>query len=116
MTWKSRLWACGWAALTLAACDADHKTANAPKEADAGTPPDADSGGPSSPFPASGDPWVIGPFSTVTVENTGPDGTYTVFHPEELAPGGARNPIIVWGNGGGTTPSFYTTLPHLASH
>jgi hypothetical protein len=51
-----------------------------------------------------------------TVNNTGPGGGYTLYHPEELAPGGVLNPIVSWGNGGATTPVNYPMLPHLASH
>jgi hypothetical protein len=39
-----------------------------------------------------------------------------VYAPAELAPGGARNPIVAWMSGGGTSPSLYTLLPHLATH
>lgn len=53
----------------------------------------------------------------VTLTSTGPSGGYTLFHPKELAPGGALNPIVSWGNGGATTPGDYDyLLPHLASH
>jgi len=34
----------------------------------------------------------------------------------ELAPGGAKNPVVAWMSGGGSTPSQYELLPHLASH
>jgi esterase/lipase len=34
----------------------------------------------------------------------------------ELGPGGVLNPIVSWGNGGGTTPGLYPMLPRLASH
>ena len=52
----------------------------------------------------------------MTVMNTGPGGTYTIYRPAELAPGGAKNPIVGWMSGGGSTPSQYTLLPHLATH
>jgi hypothetical protein len=50
------------------------------------------------------------------VTNTGPSGGFTVFQPTELAPNGALNPIVAWGNGGFTTPDLYPMLPHLATH
>ena len=50
------------------------------------------------------------------MNNTGPGNGYTVFLPQELAPGGAKNPIVGWMSGGSTDPSLYTLLPHLASH
>lgn len=57
-----------------------------------------------------------GPYTSVTINNTGPGNGYTVFHPMQLAPNGALNPIVAWGNGGFTTPVDYPLLPHLASH
>jgi hypothetical protein len=50
------------------------------------------------------------------VQNTAPNNAYTLFYPTELAPNGALNPIVSWGNGGGTTPGLYPMLPHLATH
>lgn len=67
-------------------------------------------------FPPVSDPGAKGPYTAQTIENTGPDGNYTVYHPAELAPGGALNPIVSWGNGGFTAPQDYPLLPHLASH
>ncbi len=68
-------------------------------------------------FPAVDDVWEDGPWESVTVNNTGPGGAYTIFHPDELAPGGIPNPILSWGNGGMTSPSMYPEyLPHFASH
>ena len=93
------------AALALFGCGSDDESAGA------STPKP-----PTGTFPAIEDPWAQGPYTPVTVTETGPDRAYTLFRPEQLAPGGVRNPIVVWGNGGGTTPSLYTTLPHLASH
>lgn len=82
--------------------------------------PAAGSGG-SSGTPATGtfpvaDPAATGPYTPVTVSNTGPSGAYTLFHPQQLAPDGALHPIVSWGNGGATTPADYPQLPHLASH
>lgn len=86
---------------------------------DAGTTT-ADSSRPPNPttgtFPAVEDVGADGPFAARTVNNTGPGGGFTLYHPEELAPDGALNPIVAWGNGGFTTPDAYPMLPHLASH
>jgi hypothetical protein len=60
---------------------------------------------------------AAGPYKTMTVSNTGPDGAFTLFRPTELGQGGVRHPIITWGNGTGTTPAIYSAfLTHLASH
>lgn len=67
-------------------------------------------------FPEVMDLTAEGPYGAVTIANTGPDGNYTVYHPEQLAPEGRLNPVVSWGNGGGTTPNLYPLLPHLASH
>ena len=67
-------------------------------------------------FPPAKDLGMNGPYMAMTVMNTGPSGTYTIYRPAELAPGGAKNPIVGWMSGGGSTPSQYTLLPHLASH
>ncbi len=57
-----------------------------------------------------------GPFTAVTVLETGPGEVNTLFHPEQLAADNTPNPIIVWGNGGGTSPDWYAMLPFLATH
>jgi dienelactone hydrolase len=67
-------------------------------------------------FPPVDDLADDGPYTAMTVMSTGPSGTYTIYRPAELAPGGAKNPIVGWMSGGGSTPSMYTLLPHLASH
>ena len=85
------------------------------QEADAATPPE-DAGPTVSPFPPAGDLVAAGPYTSTTVSNSGPNGNYTIYHPAELAPGGARNPIVGWMSGGSTNPALYTLLPHLASH
>jgi hypothetical protein len=78
---------------------------------------DGDGDGPETGnFPAVTDLEAMGAYTPITVSNTGPDSNYTVFHPMELAPGGVLNPIVGWGSGGSTDPSWYTLLPHLASH
>lgn len=90
---------------------------------EAGGPPVAGSGGdapdagPIGPgFPPVSDLKAAGPYTPVTIENSGPGGGYTVFHPQELAPDGLKNPIVTWGNGATTVPSLFVLLPHLASH
>jgi hypothetical protein len=65
---------------------------------------------------AVGDLSNDGPYMTMTVDNTGPNNNYTIYRPQQLAPGGAKNPFIAWISGGGSSPSDYTLLPHLASH
>lgn len=67
-------------------------------------------------FPAVSDLGGDGPYSPMTVMSTGPNGAYTIYRPMELAPGGAKNPVVAWMSGGGSTPSQYELLPHLASH
>ena len=65
-------------------------------------------------FPSVSDLGGKGPFQSMTVNNTGPGNGYTIYRPTELAPGGAKNPIVGWMSGGATTPSLYTLLPRLA--
>jgi hypothetical protein len=68
-------------------------------------------------FPPVADVYADGPYVPMTVNNTGPANAYTLFHPQELAPNGALNPILSWGNGMMTNPAMYPNLlPHLASH
>jgi dienelactone hydrolase len=57
-----------------------------------------------------------GPYMSMTVQNTGPNNKYTIYRPQQLAPGGAKNPFIAWISGGGSMASQYTLLPHLATH
>jgi hypothetical protein len=71
---------------------------------------------PTGSFPAVQDLTAMGPYTAQTIENTGPDGQYTLYRPKELAPNGVLNPIVSWGNGALTVPSWYSMLPHLASH
>lgn len=108
------------------ACDDGAKTVDA-SSLDAALPSSDDSGqsstttdaaGPPSTgtFPPVSDLAAAGPYAVTTLEKTGPNANYTVFRPTELAPGGVLNPVVSWGNGGGTTPALYPLLPHLASH
>jgi len=57
-----------------------------------------------------------GPFASTTINNSGPNGRYTIYLPEGLVPENVRNPIVGWMSGGSTSPAMYTLLPHLASH
>ncbi|RFA29264.1 alpha/beta hydrolase [Alkalilimnicola ehrlichii] len=55
-----------------------------------------------------------GPFAT-TDGNEGPN--CRVFRPTALGENGLQHPVIVWGNGTGTTPTSYRSLlEHWASH
>jgi len=110
-----------WSAATvsLTACGGNTADASLDEHVDAGHHP-VDSAMPTSPstgtFPAVSDLSADGPYEVTTLNDTGPDGNYTVFHPAKLAPKGVLNPVVSWGNGGGTTPTLYPLLPHLASH
>ena len=58
-----------------------------------------------------------GPFGSRVVNNSGPDGQFTLFVPDPLAGNGTPNPILTWGNGSLTTPSSYRALlSHYATH
>jgi len=67
-------------------------------------------------FPSVSDLGGDGPYQAMTVQSSGPNNNYTIYRPAELAPGGAKNPIVGWMSGGGSTPSQYSLLPHLATH
>ncbi|HET8933095.1 MAG TPA: hypothetical protein VFN67_06650 [Polyangiales bacterium] len=83
--------------------------------ADAGADTPAEPGSTST-FPSVTDFTGNGPYASVTVTSTGPNNNYTVYHPKDLAPNGAKNPIVGWMSGGGTDPSLYPLLPLLATH
>ncbi|HLK36824.1 MAG TPA: hypothetical protein VKU41_08740 [Polyangiaceae bacterium] len=51
-----------------------------------------------------------GPYTATTIDNTGPDGGYTIVQPTTLGANGFKHPIASWGNGITTTPSLYPTL------
>lgn len=58
-----------------------------------------------------------GPFGSRVVNNSGPDGQFTLFVPDPLAGNGTPNAILTWGNGSLTTPSSYRALlSHYATH
>jgi hypothetical protein len=61
-------------------------------------------------LPAITDYTQNGPFTATTVDNTGPDGGYTVVQPMMLGQNGFKHPVATWGNGITTTPSLYPTL------
>jgi hypothetical protein len=81
--------------------------------ADGGTAP---SGPLTGPFPPVGDFAKDGPYKSSTLTGTGPNNGYTVYLPATLAPNGAKNPIVGWMSGGGTTHDLYPLLPRLATH
>ena len=65
-------------------------------------------------FPSVSDFSSSGSFST-TSANEGPN--CTIFRPRTLGESGRRHPIILWGNGTGSSPSGYSgLLTHWASH
>jgi hypothetical protein len=73
-------------------------------------------GADTGPFPPVTDFQKPGPFGSTTMTGVGPSPGYTVYRPQQLAPNGAKNPIVGWMSGGATTHTLYTLLPHLASH
>lgn len=68
------------------------------------------------PFPPVTDFNADGPYKPTTLTGVGPGNAATVYMPMEPAPAGAKNPIIAWMSGGGTSHEGYALLPHLASH
>ncbi len=67
--------------------------------------------------PVTGDYSANGPMPTMTVNNTGPDGNYTIVRPTTLGAGGFKHPVATWGNGITTNPSYYPgLLGAVASH
>lgn len=58
-------------------------------------------------LPAVTDYSKPGPFTATTIDNSGPDGGYTVIQPTSLGQNGFKHPIATWGNGITTTPSYY---------
>lgn len=61
-------------------------------------------------LPAITDYGAMGPFPTTTVNNSGPDGNYTVIRPTTLGQNGFKHPLATWGNGITTTPALYPVL------
>jgi hypothetical protein len=67
--------------------------------------------------PAAADYGARGPFPARTIENTGPDGQYTMILPETPGEGGFVHPVATWGNGITTTsPRYVGLLEAIASH
>lgn len=65
-------------------------------------------------FPSVTDFAAAGPYATTT-ESSPAD--CTIYRPATLGAGGVRHPVVVWGNGTTSTPSFYNALlTHWASH
>jgi len=65
-------------------------------------------------FPSVSDFSRTASFST-TSGNAGPN--CTIYRPRTLGESGRRHPIILWGNGTGSSPSTYSALlTHWASH
>ena len=67
-------------------------------------------------FPPVTDFSSNGPYQSVTVTAMGASTSFTIYHPKELAPNGAKNPIVGWMSGGGTDHTLYPLLPLLATH
>jgi hypothetical protein len=68
-----------------------------------------------SAFPSVDRKWADrGPFEVAEMQS---GRSHTLYYPTELGRAGLRHPIILWGNGSGTTPSMYAgLLRHWASH
>ena len=76
--------------------------------------PDPPPTGRGSDFPSVSDFSRSGPFAT-TSGNEGP--SCTIYRPRTLGAEGRRHPIIIWGNGTGSSPGTYgSLLSHWASH
>ncbi len=77
-------------------------------------PGDGDGAQEGSTFPSVTDFSAKGPFATTT----GPQPTTCSIHrPTTLGEAGRKHPVILWGNGTGTTPAIYASaLAHWASH
>jgi pimeloyl-ACP methyl ester carboxylesterase len=68
------------------------------------------------PFPPVSDFKADGTFGSMTLTGMGPGNANTVYMPMQPPPAGAKNPLIVWMSGGGTSHEGYPLLPHLATH
>jgi dienelactone hydrolase len=68
-------------------------------------------------LPPTADYSALGPFTTSTENNTGPDGTYTIVRPETLGKDGFVHAPIIFGPGiGGSVASMMNLLQRIASH
>lgn len=91
--------------------DGDHESVDA-GNGDGDGDGDGDSG--ASRFPTVADFEAPGPFETTT--GPSPAGC-TIHRPTSLGAADRLHPVILWGNGTGTTPSIYGgVLKHWASH
>lgn len=97
------------------ASESDEAQSDAGASVDAGDE-DAEASDPGPRFPSVSDLSKDGPYGSTTLRGVGPGGGYTAYVPEELAPDGAKNPIVGWMSGGGTTHTSYPLLPRLATH
>lgn len=80
----------------------------------AGNPDNGGGGSTGTGFPTVSNFASSGPFST-TSNNEGP--SCTIYRPRTLGAEGRDHPIIIWGNGTGSSPSTYgSLLSHWASH
>lgn len=72
---------------------------------------------PTSALPPISDYSAMGPFQTVTENNTGPDGTYTIIRPRTLGENGFLHAPITFGPGTGMQVSQLSNLiGRIASH
>ena len=72
---------------------------------------------PTQMLPPIADYGARGPFQVTTINNTGPDGQYTMIRPRTPGMDGFKHPPATWGNGITTTPALYTgLLDTIASH
>lgn len=68
-------------------------------------------------LPPTNDYSDFGPFATVSEDNTGPDGTYTIVRPDTLGEDGFLHAPIIFGPGiGGPVTSMMGLLERIASH
>jgi len=74
--------------------------------------------GPDQMLPPVTDYTAMGPFNpTMEIDNTGPDGMYTMYRPTNLDQNGFKFIPTTWGNGITTTPQTYPILLNtIASH
>jgi dienelactone hydrolase len=55
--------------------------------------------------------------SFLVASNTNFEGGNSIYYPTELGRDGIKHPLVIWGDGTGTSPSTYSgLLRHLASH
>ena len=73
---------------------------------------------PDQSLPSTSDYAGPGPFSpTKEIDNTGPDGSYTLYQPTNMdAIAGFKFVPMTWGNGIGTDPQTYWWFNNMVSH